>query len=473
MRKKNRRMTALLLAVFMMLPLVGTESLMARAAGTEVSAIPCRKATIATVTVSKADEETATKLHAALTGSGKGKELRLKVKGGPKAAYKKLWALEKILQKVNKHGVLVYANQTGKKGGYTYYQVTEDDVKLYKLSMKFIGKIYRDFRNGYGKVSDEVLAAYQQDIDTYSDDEIRKMHIYYDLFVRWIKENPGRAFYMCNKKVETPEVVTVEGGDAPTTAIVSLVNDMGLISKQLIYNVIPFVKEATVDGQGNGVLRLLSFEEFSQLEHIKVKVVGCSCWGQFFSPTEPWKNATSPKAYEKEGAFLLMPERQRRTIMLAPNFSDLSDAMKVWVIGKSDYFSCSFTRPPYGMLYSATPCFAGGSKGMELLYKNKAAGVCAHYAGFESQVFGVLGITCYMQTSAWMSHAWTVVKVKNSKGKTLWIPFDYGIGPAEKLMTLSDSVREALSTEAKRYKVYLDGIKGAPKKKNFKDSDFN
>ena len=55
----------------------------------------------------------------------------------------------------------------------------------------------------------------------------------------------------------------------------------------------------------------------------------------------------------------------------------------------------------------------------------------------------------------------------------LWIPFDYGIGPAERL-SVSDEIREKyLKTEKMRYKLYLEGIKDAPKKKNFEESDFN
>ena len=65
-----------------------------------------------------------------------------------------------------------------------------------------------------------------------------------------------------------------------------------------------------------------------------------------------------------------------------------------------------------------------------------------------------------------------MVKVKNSKGKTLWIPFDYGIGPAVSL-NVTDEQRKYINTEKKRYKLYLTGIKGAPKVKNFVDEDFN
>ena len=48
----------------------------------------------------------------------------------------------------------------------------------------------------------------------------------------------------------------------------------------------------------------------------------------------------------------------------------------------------------------------------------------------------------------------------------MWVPFDYGVGP-------SSIANRLETTENGVYKVYLAGIKGAPKKRNYKDSDFN
>ncbi|MCR4673370.1 MAG: hypothetical protein K5675_00030 [Lachnospiraceae bacterium] len=156
----------------------------------------------------------------------------------------------------------------------------------------------------------------------------------------------------------------------------------------------------------------------------------------------------------------------------AKNFYSLSDAMKVWVIAKSGYFACNYTRSGYCMTYSGKFYGKTGGDGMETLYNNKATGVCQVYASYEKIVWKALGMIAYVNNSTKINHAWTVVKVKNSKGKTLWIPFDYDLGPSENLV-VSDSVKKKyLSSESKRYKLYLSGIKGAPKKKNFKNSDF-
>ncbi|MCR5546038.1 MAG: hypothetical protein K6F30_06110 [Lachnospiraceae bacterium] len=155
------------------------------------------------------------------------------------------------------------------------------------------------------------------------------------------------------------------------------------------------------------------------------------------------------------------------------NFNDLSDALKVWTIAKSGYFGCSFQRKGYNMTYSYTYEAKYGGAAMKTLYENKATGVCQVHATYENIVWRALGITSYYNSSNYINHAWTVVKVKNSMGKTLWIPFDYGIGPSDSL-AVSDDVREKyLKTEEMRYALYLNGIKGAPSVKNFTELDFN
>ena len=96
---------------------------------------------------------------------------------------------------------------------------------------------------------------------------------------------------------------------------------------------------------------------------------------------------------------------------------------------------------------------------------------------YERILFDQLNISNYRNSNFYINHAWSVVKVKNSKGKTLWIPFDYGIGPCDSRkgqLAVSEDVRKKyLSTDKKRYKLYLANIPGAPSKKNFKNTDFN
>ena len=117
--------------------------------------------------------------------------------------------------------------------------------------------------------------------------------------------------------------------------------------------------------------------------------------------------------------------------------------------------------------------FKSPGQGMEKMYKYKTlVGVCSVYANYEELLFNQLGINVYQCTDDNIGHAWTVLKVKNTAGKTLWVPFDYGIGPAEKLIIKENIYQKYLRTEKMRYQLYLSKVKGAPKKKNFKISDF-
>jgi hypothetical protein len=185
--------------------------------------------------------------------------------------------------------------------------------------------------------------------------------------------------------------------------------------------------------------------------------------------------AAQPKVDEMLKYFRIVEWRStgcsEAIIAASSGMSDLSDAMKVLVIGKSTYFAYRETQDGYGMVYGGDFTYHQGWKGMKVLYENKARGVCMDYAAFEMDVFKQLGLTAYVRDSAMLNHMWTVLKVKNSDGKTLWIPFDYGIGPAKNL-SLPSSRRKYVDTEEKRYKLYLSHIKGAPTKKNFLGGDF-
>ncbi|MBE5906560.1 MAG: hypothetical protein E7277_07175 [Lachnospiraceae bacterium] len=155
----------------------------------------------------------------------------------------------------------------------------------------------------------------------------------------------------------------------------------------------------------------------------------------------------------------------------ADSFGELSDAMKVWVVAESGYFACMFDRNnPYGdfpkfcMIYSRNMKHAQyNGSGMRAMVNNKVQGVCANYAVMESLLWSQWGLHNQINTSWKINHAWSVVKVKNAKGKTLWIPFDYRVGPS--------GIYKA--SESKQYQLYLKGVKGAPNYKNFQYADFN
>lgn len=189
-----------------------------------------------------------------------------------------------------------------------------------------------------------------------------------------------------------------------------------------------------------------------------------------------WMWLQTKEYYEETGE---LEELCNKAAILQQGMPNLSDAMKVWVVDYSNYFS-GIRSDSYNngyikcMLYSfsRTEYYVNEDwKRMKALATCTAAGVCKDFARYEVLLFQQWDIPAYVNRSGKLNHAWSVVKAKNSDGKVLWIPFDYGIGPCPALEGI-DYSQAYIKTEAARYKLYLSGIKGAPSKKNFTMDDF-
>lgn len=145
------------------------------------------------------------------------------------------------------------------------------------------------------------------------------------------------------------------------------------------------------------------------------------------------------------------------------DMSELSPVMKLCVFDLGYLVSTDSSKKSYNS-------YKTDWERMKALAKGEAERDCENAARFTILLLKQWGIPAYYNSSSWLKHSWVVVKAKNSSGKTLWIPYDYGIGPCElKDVDYSDP---RLCTEEARYKLYLSGIKGAPKKKNFTMADF-
>lgn len=186
--------------------------------------------------------------------------------------------------------------------------------------------------------------------------------------------------------------------------------------------------------------------------------------------TEAKKNKCSVKTGDKSFA------NAQTTLAKASCMSELSDAMKLYAIAASGYFTCTRVSNGFNMTYNQSgrgSYDACGSRAelVTTLLAGKATGVCEEYAKYEVFVFSLLGIEAYCNKSMTLNHAWSVARVTNSAGKVMWVPFDYDIGPS---YTLSRTAFDPSNTaEMKnRYRIYLEGILGAPSVKNFENSDF-
>ena len=94
-----------------------------------------------TVTVSTATEGTAKKLDKQLK---KGKSFSVKVKGNKNKSKELLQKVNKKLQKVNKYSVKMNASYKKTTKGYSYYNVSADNAKLYKYTIDYLTRVYTE-----------------------------------------------------------------------------------------------------------------------------------------------------------------------------------------------------------------------------------------------------------------------------------------------------------------------------------------
>lgn len=110
-------------------------------------------------------------------------------------------------------------------------------------------------------------------------------------------------------------------------------------------------------------------------------------------------------------------------------FCDLSEAMKVWVIGRSGFFCGGGNDRELGLFVMIYGDPAGATRyqseatQMKNMAENKAVGVCDDYARCEVTAFKQLGIKAKYDCDG--GHAWSVVYPTNADGKKLQYIFNY------------------------------------------------
>jgi len=424
-----------------------------------------------TIKITKASTSTAKKIDKYLI---KGTPVVIKVKGSASSSEKVVKKLQKLIKKVNKQGVVFQYEKVGKSGKYYTYKISKDNSKLYKYSVEFIKKLFTKFQNGGNLPGGKWYEGeYGSGADSYNN--ITEYRCYYELYKYYKQMNNEMDF--------------IDLFDYGDLRYEELRDDIYNLEEKLICT--QGDSEISVE-ERNSLVEKIKDEIDKKKKEYEICEDVCGIWvnqeiPEFVGLTPmPTKEQAIAQAQIYEIAFS------------AKNFSELSDAMKFWVIATSGYFGCNFSRDAkeaveyntlsntwiekehkiFGMVYNfdvSTEIFSKDWKNMRCLSQNKAEGVCWTFAYYEKLVFEQLGIKAYERRSDEINHAWTVVKVKNSKGKTLWIPFDYDIGPSVRLggVSYEDIRKKYLDTENKRYKLYLKGIKGAPKKRNFNQTDFN
>jgi hypothetical protein len=416
------------------------------------------------LTINKADTSTAKKLDTQLK---KKKAITLKVKGNKRKSKKLLTSLITKLKKVNKLGVKLNYKVSKKSGNYYLYTVSAENAKLYTYSCSFVSKLYKNLKNKIKK--SDAYTNYKK----YPNDTTRHYRMIYDQLINYFVYD--YSYEYIDEQGKEVSIPMCTGYDKQTTK--GSINFQSDISQYEKYIINKEVEKGYISYHYNseGELTPDNYDYSYDYETDTVTITplpSTTLTQTIFKSFNEFVNDGSAKKMLNQVKSYYDDISSQDKLVLNKNFCDLSAAMKIWVIDASAYFSIYYSN--YVMKYTGQYTAKGyGSAGMKRLLDNKAQGVCQDFAEYEQLLFNQLSITNYIRTNFNINHAWTVVKVKNSKGKTLWIPFDYGIGPSETLSVSKTIRNKYLKTEAMRYKLYLKGIKGAPSKKNFKTSDFN
>jgi len=411
-----------------------------------------------------------------------GKAITLKIEGTKNQSMKIWRSVSKKIRKVNKQGIHFQCEFYRTKGVYSYFYISPENAKLYRYTAKFIKKLYSLTRNAALTLDTNV--SFVKDYSKYGDYETFAKNVLYDALCAKIKEDTESegGFVLGMREAEI------------TTSNYTVYDESGISYAEYSDNILTAEEQSTLVvksvsdcynpeyPQPVDVVEFKSFEEFEETLKQYPKAINSLFIYLYIGCKDGKEKITYTCKLVTLKEYMPM-----YLICITENFGDLPCATQLYAIHHSAYFCASDINAekiakiqglkkafmmPYLQNIQGTGVFPEEWITMRQMYEGKAYGVCMDFAKCEFILFKQLGFTeVYVCSSMIISHSWTIVNVKNSKGKVLWVPFDYGIGPTSKLI-VSDSIKKKyLDTEKKRYKFYLGAVKKAPKKKNFTYAD--
>lgn len=454
------------------------------------------------VLVKTGDEKEAKVFHQKLM---KCKTITLKITGKPKTALKKLEKLENNLFKVNKYGLSCCA--------------TEKDVKVKKKAI--VIKLNKEYAKQY-KEANFILKKMKKFYLKKNVGSLKKKLKF---------DDSGYNRYEFKKSEDnsaTPEPGTYEDGDKFEIYTLNYGDDNSILSityfpEKGYYDLADYSKNSDDFEKGKYLDALKDIKQYfyttgSNAKHYKV------------TPDYVEKIKTELKAAndkvdaeikaEKDSIEKLKPEavkylkdKSLKTEYIAcatiknNDFCDISDALKIYMISKCFVYDDG-SKKNHNPFIQYNEVYSGSSGGIVYHYDNKPnvfhmrdyyydgndkffkmqkngkvsnvlkqirtgkfKGVCHDYATAEGYLYTLLNIEHYYGYSKKANHAISIVKAKNSKGKTFWVYQNYDmLGGADKVVSI-----DGICLKGKQYAA-LDASKKVQKqikKSKFKMSDFN
>ena len=411
--------------------------------------VTVRKSTPAkTITITTADTQTAKTVHDALNT---GKAVNLKVKGSKSSASKLMKQLSSKVGEYNKFDVVPQYNEgynpnytssvESADSGYRIFHFDSYDSQLYKYGLLLV----KDIVSGIKKTRAEGAVKKNEEVKD-TEDFVRKDYaVGTDNYANIFTEVTGIPYedYLKTTIAKSKTLKCYEEydwrGEYDSSDVYTLPNDYYYITFKdengntqywyddvvLLYNQYNESIRAEKGNYDNYSLGQVFYNSVNYLNYSKLSDVTFH-YEPLTVDTAPVEQAIEKKIredvikkmhglYEVE-AYESFPKLSLETT----EFYKLSQAEQQY------YVSLAFHHTTTWCGYNKKSYSGDGLSGIKAMLKHSWWGKCSGYAAMEETMYRLFGISDYMTIECKeCNHAWTAVRVTNSRGERAWCINDY------------------------------------------------
>ena len=461
-----------------------------------------RKTTVLNVT--KVDKATVKKVHETLS---QGNKLKIRIKGGTES--QRLKARTKLGDKVskyNEYGVRpqLSLSECNNKKGYSEWKADSELAGQYKWGLLLVKDIVEEYKKdeiwqcseeaalgtGYNSLRDEFAEQYVEGSLNYNDIFKEVTGVTPEIYKECQTKKTSKVQYLyrfgengskglCSSN---PGITEIKDWYYATDKDGNLIEGRIATDNTIALGVEDFFdyKEKN-EGNPNSISYYKYVGDINNYM-LRTGAVWKIPYSDVVFHYEPFKadamdkvNSEIQKAINEEVA-KDKAEREAEINKLKQNdqvftkkFCNLSSAVQQWCIqeimgGLGEYTAYDY-KYAWGHKTGVMPatnkrsggrihCDGGGAEGLRLAYQCKWMGVCSNYANLEMTIYKLYGLYGTKISCHECDHAWTAVKLTNSKGKTFYAKNNYGLGYLGYTSMPSDCIEHNRNTGIKTY--YLD-----------------
>ena len=412
--------------------------------------VKSKKATV--LNIKKVDKATVKKVHETLS---QGNTLRIRISGGKKSEREKAISNLKVaVSKYNEYGVRPQLDCSYRANSYTEWYANSELAGQYKWGLLLVKDVVKEYKKdeiwqcseeaalgtGYNSLRDEFAEQYVEGSSNYNDIFKEVTGVTPEIYKECQTKKTSKVQYLyrfgkygskglCSSNPGITEIKDwyyatdkdgnlIEGRIATDNTIALGVEDdyyTNTISTTDINNYMLRVGAEWKIPYSDVVFH---YEPFKADAIDKVN-------------SEIQKEINEEVAKDKAEREAEINKLKHNDQVFTKKFCNLSSAVQQWCIqeimgGLGEYIAYDY-KYAWGLKTGVMPatnkrsggrihCGGGGAEGLRLAYQCKWIGVCANYANLEMTIYKLYGlygtkISCYE-----CDHAWTAVKLTNSKG---------------------------------------------------------